>query len=71
MRALPAHFLAKHYDIGRGVRERIAKIDAAIPRQWRGALIGAHKMPPHMGWWGFFDETGTVLLVRQHRRVYV
>ena len=32
MRALHADFLAKHYDIGRGVRQRIAEIDVAIPR---------------------------------------
>ena len=50
---------------------RIVEIDAAIPRQWCDALTGAHKMPPHAGWWGFFDEIDTVLLVGQHHYVYV
>ena len=71
MRALRVDFLAEHYDIGRGVRQRIAEIDEAITRQWRDALTRVRVMSPHTSWWGFFDEIDTVLLFRQHHRVYV
>lgn len=70
-RLLPADFLSEHYEIGRGTAVRMSEIDAAIPQPWWDIIDGRAQIGEHTGWWGYFDDTGTLLLVKYIRRVFV
>lgn len=60
---LDTDFVATHYDMGRGVADRLIEIDSAIPLKWDAVMRDTVQMPLHSGWDGLFQQ-GTLLLVR-------
>lgn len=69
-RLLDIDTLAAHFDISRGVRPRIAEIEAAIPEAWHQATRGGVTLPDHLGWWGCFSSQGTPLWARHGRMLF-
>ncbi|MCO5601787.1 hypothetical protein L7F22_055912 [Adiantum nelumboides] len=55
---------AKHFHIGSGTRQRVIEIESAIPYAWDEVIRGSTSMPHHQGWWGYFDENGLAILVK-------
>ncbi|KAI5058147.1 hypothetical protein GOP47_0026317 [Adiantum capillus-veneris] len=70
-RLLTSDFLAEHYEIGRGIVQRMSEINAAIPQHWWDVISGTVEIDVHWGWWVYFDDVGTLMLVRDHRRFFV
>ncbi|MCO5560007.1 hypothetical protein L7F22_013612 [Adiantum nelumboides] len=63
VRLLPVDTLAERYRIGRGVIPRVIEIESAIPDAWDQVIRGSSHMQPHQGWWSYFNENGSAILV--------
>ena len=68
---LDVDFLAEHFDIGRGIRPRLAEIEDAILEAWQQIIRCDNTLPEHVGWWGHFSSQGAPLLARYVDMLFV